>query len=55
MFGLFLRDPHKRLQKQRTRLMHEAMRYRLEGDTKHFTLKLQELDHIEAQLKSFNR
>ncbi len=50
MFGLFKKDPVKRLEKDHQRLMEEAMNLQRNGDLKGYAAKLAEAEKVMDQI-----
>jgi predicted GIY-YIG superfamily endonuclease len=51
MFGLFASDPIKKLEKQRARLLEEAMHVQRSGDLKLYAQKMQAIDALEKEIE----
>jgi predicted GIY-YIG superfamily endonuclease len=51
MFGLFTSDPVKKLEKQRARLLEEAMHVQRSGDLKLYAEKMQAIDTLEKEIE----
>lgn len=51
MFGLFNSDPLKKLEKQRARLLEEAMHVQRSGDLKLYAQKMQAIDALEKEIE----
>ncbi len=51
MFGLFKKDPVKKLEKEYQQLMEEAMHVQRSGDLKAYARKIEESEKILAQLQ----
>ncbi len=55
MFGLFKKDPVKKLEKKHKQLMEEAMNIQRSGDLRLYAAKIEEAEKLEqkiAQLKA---
>ncbi|MCB0580236.1 MAG: Lacal_2735 family protein [Phaeodactylibacter sp.] len=50
MFGLFKKDPVKKLEKEYLRLMEEAMRIQRSGDIKAYAAKVAEAEEIQQKI-----
>ena len=50
MFGLFKKDPVKKLEKQYLQLMEEAMRIQRGGDIKAYAAKVAEAEEVQKQI-----
>ncbi|MCG8327357.1 MAG: DUF6435 family protein [Chitinophagales bacterium] len=51
MFGLFKKDPVKKLEKQYSQLMEEAMHIQRSGDLKAYAAKIVEAEEIAKQIE----
>ena len=51
MFGLFKKDPVKKLGKQYSQLMEEAMHIQRSGDLKAYAAKIVEAEEIAKQIE----
>ena len=52
MFGLFKKDPAKKLEKQHRKLLEEAMQLQRGGDIKGYAAKMAEAEEVEKQLEA---
>jgi|TARA_B110000259_G_C13925600_1_gene366678 hypothetical protein len=52
MFGLFKRDPAKKLQKQYEQLLLVALRLQRKGDIMGYSMKTQEAELIREQIEA---
>lgn len=50
MFGLFKKDPVKKLEKEYLRLMEEAMRIQRSGDIKAYSAKVAEAEEVQQKI-----
>ncbi|MCO6487658.1 MAG: Lacal_2735 family protein [Phaeodactylibacter sp.] len=50
MFGLFKKDPVKKLEKEYLRLMEEAMRIQRSGDIKAYAAKVAEAEEVQQKI-----
>ena len=50
MFGLFKKDPVKKLERQYLKLMEEAMRIQRSGDIKSYSAKVAEAEEIQKRI-----
>jgi hypothetical protein len=55
MFGLFKKDPAKKLQEKRSRLLKEAMEIQRSGDLKLYALRMKEIDDLEKDIESLGK
>ena len=51
MFGLFKKDPVKKLEKQYSQLMEEAMHIQRSGDLKAYAAKIVEAEELAKQIE----
>ncbi len=51
MFGLFKKDPVKKLEKEYLKLMEEAMRIQRSGDIVAYSAKVAEAEAIQEQIE----
>lgn len=51
MFGLFKKDPAKKLEKQYLKLMEEAMRIQRSGDIKAYSAKVAEAEEVQKRIE----
>ncbi|MCO6477381.1 MAG: Lacal_2735 family protein [Phaeodactylibacter sp.] len=51
MFGLFKKDPVKKLEKQYLKLMEEAMRIQRSGDIKAYSAKVAEAEEVQKKIE----
>ncbi|MCU0383495.1 MAG: DUF6435 family protein [Cyclobacteriaceae bacterium] len=51
MFGLFKSDPVKNLEKQRAKLLEEAMTIQRSGDLKKYAVKMEAIDKLEKEIE----
>lgn len=51
MFGLFKKDPVKKLEKQYLKLMEEAMRIQRSGDIKAYSAKVAEAEEVQRKIE----
>lgn len=52
MFGLFKKDPIKKLEKEYEKLMEEAMHIQRGGDIKAYALKVAEAEEIQKKIEA---
>jgi len=52
MFGLFKKDPVKKLEKQHQKLLEEAMHLQRGGDIKGYAAKMAEAEEVEKELEA---
>lgn len=50
MFGLFKKDPIKRLEKKYQKLMEEAMQIQRSGDIKGYAAKMAEAEEVQKEI-----
>ncbi|MGK0364697.1 MAG: hypothetical protein ACI85O_001755 [Saprospiraceae bacterium] len=50
MFGLFKKDPAKKLEKKHTQLLEEAMQLQRKGDIKGYAKKMEEAVDVEKEI-----
>ncbi len=50
MFGLFKKDPIKKMEKQHEKLLEEAMQLQRGGDIKGYARKMGEADELEQKI-----
>ena len=50
MFGLFKKDPVKRLEKEYSQLMEKAMAVQRSGDLKHYARLIEEAEAIQEKI-----
>lgn len=50
MFGLFKKDPKKKLEKQYRQLLEEAMQLQRSGDIKSYALKMGEAEALRQKI-----
>ncbi len=55
MFGLFKRDPIKKLEKTYQQLMEEAMHIQRSGDLKAYAVKIAEAEKIQEQIEALEQ
>lgn len=55
MFGLFKKDPARKLEKQYARLMEEAMQLQRGGDIKGYAAKVAEAEEVQQKLEAMQR
>lgn len=55
MFGLFKKDPIKKLEKEYQRLMEEAMHIQRGGDIKAYSAKVAEAEEIMKQIEELEK
>ena len=55
MFGLFKKDPVKKLEKEYLRLMEEAMQLQRGGDIKGYAAKVAEAEAVQQQLAQLEK
>ncbi len=55
MFGLFKRDPIKKLEKTYQQLMEEAMHIQRSGDLKAYAKKITEAEAIQEQIAEIKK
>ena len=51
MFGLFKKDPIKKLEKQHAKLLEEAMQLQRGGDIKAYAKKMGEAEELEKKIE----
>lgn len=52
MFGLFKKDPVKKLEKEYLKLMEEAMRIQRSGDIKAYSAKVAEAEEVQKKIEA---
>lgn len=52
MFGLFKKDPAKKLEKQYEKLLEEAMRLQRSGDIRGYAAKIAEAEEVQKQIEA---
>ena len=50
MFGLFKKDPVKKLERAYEKIMEEAMHIQRSGDLKAYAVKIEEAEKIQAEI-----
>ncbi len=55
MFGLFKKDPVKKLEKQYLKLMEEAMALQRGGDIKGYAAKVAEAEALQKQMEELQK
>lgn len=55
MFSLFKKDPIKELNKQRKKLLEEAMHIQRSGDLKLYAVKMEAIDRLEKELDELHQ
>jgi len=50
MFGLFKKDPIKKLEKEHAKLLEEAMNIQRSGDIKGYAAKMAEAEELEKKI-----
>ncbi len=55
MFGLFKKDPRKKLEKQYAELMAAAMQIQRSGDLKAYAAKIEEAEAIQQKLTELEK
>ncbi|MCB0597369.1 MAG: Lacal_2735 family protein [Lewinellaceae bacterium] len=55
MFGLFKKDPVKKLEKEYLKLMEEAMRIQRGGDIKAYAAKVAEAEEVQKQIEELRK
>jgi hypothetical protein len=50
MFGLFKKNPAKKLEAKHTKLLEEAMQLQRKGDIKGYAKKMEEADAVEKEI-----
>jgi hypothetical protein len=55
MFSLFRKDPFKKLENQRAKLLEEAMRIQRSGDLRLYAVKMEQIDEIEKQMERIKK
>jgi|TARA_B110000977_G_scaffold165903_1_gene213460 hypothetical protein len=55
MFGLFKRDPAKKLQKQYEQMLLVALRLQRKGDIMGYSMKTQEAELIREQIEALKK
>lgn len=51
MFGLFKKDPIKKLEKEHAKLLEEAMNIQRSGDIKGYSAKMAEAEELEKKIE----
>ena len=54
MFGLFKKNPTAKLEKQRARLLEEAVSIQRSGDLRAYAAKMEEVADIERRIDELN-
>ncbi len=52
MFGLFKKDPVKKLKDKRRKLLEEAMRIQRSGDLKLYAVKMAAINELEKEIET---
>lgn len=55
MFGLFKKDPVKKLEKEHARLLEEAMQLQRGGDIKAFAAKSAEAEEVAKKIEELSK
>jgi formylmethanofuran dehydrogenase subunit B len=55
MFSLFKKDPLKKLENQRAKLLEEAMQIQRKGDLKLYAAKMEVIDGIEKEMERIKK
>ncbi len=55
MFGLFKKDPAKKLEKEHHKLLEEAMNLQRGGDIKGYAKKMAEAEEVEKKLEEIRK
>lgn len=55
MFGLFKKDPAKKLEKEHQKLLEEAMNLQRGGDIKGYARKMAEVEEVEKKLEELRQ
>lgn len=55
MFGLFKKDPIKKLEKEHRKLLEEAMQLQRGGDIKGYALKMGEAEEVEKKIEALRQ
>ena len=55
MFGLFKKDPIKKLEQEHRRLLEEAMRLQRSGDLRAYSAKLEEADAVADRIAALEK
>ena len=55
MFGLFKKDPVKKLEQQHARIMEEAMQIQRSGDLKAYARKIEEAEQIAVKIADLSK
>ena len=55
MFGLFKKDPIKKLEKEHRKLLEEAMQLQRGGDIKGYALKMGEAEEVEKKIEELRQ
>ncbi|MEM1358850.1 MAG: DUF6435 family protein [Bacteroidota bacterium] len=55
MFGLFKKDPVKKLEKEHARLLEEAMQLQRGGDIKGFAAKSAEAEEVAKKIEELSK
>lgn len=50
MFGLFKKDPLKKMEKEHAKMLEEAMQIQRSGDIKGYAAKMAEADELEKKI-----
>ncbi|MEM7574660.1 MAG: DUF6435 family protein [Bacteroidota bacterium] len=55
MFGLFKKNPLKKLEQQHARIMEEAMQIQRSGDLKAYARKIEEAEKLAAKIADLSK
>ena len=55
MFSIFKKDPLKKLETQRAKLLEEAMHIQRSGDLKLYAVKMEAIDRIEKEMERIKK
>jgi hypothetical protein len=55
MFGLFKKDPAKKLQEKRHKLLKSAMEIQRSGDLKTYAIRMKEIDDLEKEIENLGK
>lgn len=55
MFGIFKRDPVKKLKDKRKKLLEEAMRIQRSGDLKLYAVKMEAINQLEKEIETLQK
>lgn len=55
MFGLFKKDPLKKLEKEHAKMLEEAMKIQRSGDIKGYAAKMAEAEELEKKMEAMRK